>query len=477
MNRNPLSRWTATNLLAVLLTVPLAALPASGATAASAQGAAATAAPTAPVHPFYAQLLERGVYAYQQGDMEQAADTLRLAVFGLLDHPPRLTFGLAYLALAQRAAGDAETARDTLGRLITVADRFGSYAAAGLPPTVDEQLAALLVAEVPEATLTSSATFRHLGDEKFLRRIADLPTAERRAAIGERATAAPDEPRWPLALARLELAAERPAQAASWAQQALALRPGDVEARCLHGRGLAGAGDCATAEPELSACPASRSDQETALALLACLADLGRWREAQQHLAALPPALRAARPVTRLERRVDREVAQLPAPQTEATVEDDAAALDPSAAAVSDPAGDATAAPVVAELPSAAQADLAEARRLLAAAERQRDLTAPLTLAGGVADAHPESVEAQYLAGEIAYRASRWQEAVRFFRRGGVPQRPDLRFYMAVSLYESGDRPAAAEVLREALPELPTSPFIRSYTERILGTEGGSGGG
>jgi Flp pilus assembly protein TadD len=125
------------------------------------------------------------------------------------------------------------------------------------------------------------------------------------------------------------------------------------------------------------------------------------------------------------------------------------------------------------ELPAAAQADLAAARRLLAAAERQRDLAEPLRLAGGVADAHPESREAQHLAGEIAYRASRWTEAVRYFRRGGVPQRPDLRFYMAVSLFESGDRPAAADVLRDALPELPSSPFIRSYAERILGPDAG----
>jgi len=460
---------------AVLLLAAL--LAGAAATPAAAQGAArpasaAAAAVAAPVDPFYVQLLERGVYAYQQGDMEQAAETLRLAVFGLLDHPPRLTFGLAYLALAQRGAGDAEAARETLGRLITVADRFASYAAAALPPAVDEQLGALLVAEVPEATLTSSATFRRLGDEKFLHRIAALPPAERRAALGERATAAPNEPRWPLALAELELAEGRPAQAASWAEKALARRPGDVAAGCLHGRGLAAAGDCASAEPELSACPASRSDQETAVALLGCLAELGRWRAAQQHLAALPPALRAARPVTRLERRVDREVARLPAPPAEAAAADGGEALDATDAMVSDAQQDGSAA-AVAELPPAAQKDLAEARRLLADAERQRDLAEPLRLAGAVADANPDSVEAQHLAGEIAYRASSWEQAVRFFRRGGLPQRADLRFYMAVSLFEAGDQPAAAEVLREALPELPNSPFISSYAERILGSGGG----
>ena len=38
-----------------------------------------------------------------------------------------------------------------------------------------------------------------------------------------------------------------------------------------------------------------------------------------------------------------------------------------------------------------------------------------------------------------------------------------------VSLYESGDRTAAAAVLRRALPNLQRSPYIEAYGRKILG--------
>jgi hypothetical protein len=66
---------------------------------------------------------------------------------------------------------------------------------------------------------------------------------------------------------------------------------------------------------------------------------------------------------------------------------------------------------------------------------------------------------------------SRWKEAADYFKRGGEPgaDQPELLFYMAVSLYESGDAPAAATVLRRSLPNLQRTPYVDEYARKILG--------
>ena len=113
---------------------------------------------------------------------------------------------------------------------------------------------------------------------------------------------------------------------------------------------------------------------------------------------------------------------------------------------------------------------MARSERLLTASTIP-DLRESLRLARQLADAHPDYREAQYLAGEAAYRNSRWTEAAAYFRRGGPPgdDHPELLFYMAVAFYEVGDQPGAASALRRSLPGLQKTPFVESYVKRILG--------
>jgi hypothetical protein len=147
--------------------------------------------------------------------------------------------------------------------------------------------------------------------------------------------------------------------------------------------------------------------------------------------------------------------------------------LDPDAASA--PAEAAPPPPVALPDPSALDAGererLARARELLAAARDRGDLDEPAQLAREVADANPGAREAQHLAAVIAYRATRWAEAVRYFRQGGDPgdAAPERLFYFAVSLYEVGEREEAAAVLRRSLPHLEHTPFVRSYESKILG--------
>jgi hypothetical protein len=114
---------------------------------------------------------------------------------------------------------------------------------------------------------------------------------------------------------------------------------------------------------------------------------------------------------------------------------------------------------------------LDQARKLLGESRPSKELRQAFELARAVADAHPDSKEAQHLAAEGAYRISRWSDAALYFRRGGDPgeQEPERLFYMAVSLYESGDAPAASAAFKRALPNLKRTPYVESYMRKILG--------
>lgn len=114
---------------------------------------------------------------------------------------------------------------------------------------------------------------------------------------------------------------------------------------------------------------------------------------------------------------------------------------------------------------------LESARKLLGETGKVRELREAFQLAREVADAHPEMREIQQLAGEAAYRISRWSEAAEYLGRAGGPadEQPELLFYLAVSLYESGAAQTAAGPLRRALPNLQRTPYVDGYAKKILG--------
>ncbi len=122
-------------------------------------------------------------------------------------------------------------------------------------------------------------------------------------------------------------------------------------------------------------------------------------------------------------------------------------------------------------LTEAERKKLIQARQLLAERREAKEIREAYQLAREVADAHPDLKEAQHLAAEGAYRISRWSDATTYFRRGGDPgeNEPERLFYMAVSLYESGDAAGAAAALKRALPNLKRTPYVDSYVQKIQG--------
>ncbi|HEV2853255.1 MAG TPA: hypothetical protein VHC97_10670 [Thermoanaerobaculia bacterium] len=176
------------------------------------------------------------------------------------------------------------------------------------------------------------------------------------------------------------------------------------------------------------------------------------------------PAFRTAAPA----RKPEAPAQAVPPAQTSQTLQTSqpppAAKVPPSVSA--DPA---PAAPT--PFTEAERKKLGQARQILAGQRTARELKEAFQLAREVADAHPDLKEAQLLAAEGAYRISRWSDALTYFRRGGDPgeNEPERLFYMAVSLYESGDAAGAAAALKRALPNLKRTAYVDSYIHKIQG--------
>ncbi len=417
---------------------------------------------------FYLGLLRDGVAAYDRKDYAAAAHALRLACFGLLEEPAPLGDCLVRLAAAQGAAGDNEGFQSTFGRLAEVEERFGVYRKLALPPDLRQAFEDRAAATVPPSTLAAVPTFAGLASRRAGAQWAALPPKERRRQLEARLAKEPRDPAANRLLAELDFDDGRTAEALARAEQAAALAPADPDALCLRGLTRAWARRCKDAVVDLGPCPRGNREPRYATALLGCWVELGEWREARGVADALAPEVKGERQVAALLARVQQHAPAATAPGPGVA----AVAGPPSPAPVVKPALGAPTTPATARLSAAERAGLERARSLLKSVQA-RDLKQAFDLARPVADAHPDVREAQLLAGETAYRNSRWREAASYLRRGGEPpsDRPELLFYLAVSLYESGDAPGAAAALRRSLPSLQRTPYVETYTRRILGPD------
>jgi predicted Zn-dependent protease len=122
-------------------------------------------------------------------------------------------------------------------------------------------------------------------------------------------------------------------------------------------------------------------------------------------------------------------------------------------------------------LSDADAARLGEARDLAAKARISAELDQASKLARQVADANPGSPDAQLLAGEIAYRGSRFAEAARYLGAAGeaIQRKPTLLFYLAVAQYETGDLVGAKRSLEGSLKRIQRTPFVERYAQKIAG--------
>jgi hypothetical protein len=448
--------------------------------------------------PFYFDRLRDGIQAYERKDFAAAAKQLRLACFGLLEEPQPLAACLVRLGVAQAAAGDGEGFAETFRRISDLEERFGAYGKADLPPELRAAFEQRVVAAIPAATLDALPAFRELSHRKLVAQIAALAPRERRRQLEERLRNDPRDVAFNLMLVELDLAEGKTAPAAARAEQMAALAPREPWALCLRGLTRAAARRCADAVADLESCTLAARDPRYGKALQGCRVELAKAAPPKPAAARAGQPAAASKPAAPPKPAQAGAMPQSAAPGAAATTSPKPGSLPlGTAAAAPGPTGSAATAvpppgaPAGGQAPvatspakpqaaaaalllhpvSAAERDAFDRSHRLLGSKGSAEVKEAFQLAGAVADAHPEWREAQFLAGEAAYRNSRWKEAVGYFQRAGDPgdDQPELLFYLAVSLYESGERAAAAPALKRSLPKLQPTPFVASYVKRILG--------
>ena len=392
--------------------------------------------------PFYLRQLREGSDAFNRREWADAARHLRVACFGLLDEPLLLADGLTRLALAQGAGGDLEGVRATFQRLVEIEERFGAYGKADIAADMRKAVEDLFVAVVPETTLRTTPSFARLVPSPQ-QRVAALPPKQRRAELERLARQQPGEAAWPVMLAELELEEGNAKRAFEAAEQAVALAPENPSALRVHGLAAAGSRRWSTAYADLSTLGTATGDAVVATALLESLLELGRSAEAVELFVRLPEPIRQDPQVAAVAERFRRGADASPEGATTA----------PTAAAAPAPSLD---------------EELARSRDLVGLGK----VGEAYIVARATADANPDSVEAQHAAAELAYRNGRWAESRAYFERGGVPgdDQPLRQFYYSVVLVETGDRDAAASMLKRCLPHIRRTDYVKRYEAKILGT-------
>lgn len=431
----------------------------------------ALAAPATAVDPFYLRLLRDGSDAFNRQDFAHAVTLLRRAVFGMLEEPLLLADGLTRLGLAQAAAGDEDGFRDTFRRLMEVEDRFQAYSEGEISPEVRRELERYATRLVPMATLAQIDSFAHLVPRPE-DKVAELPPRTRRRELERLIRAEPGAVLWPTMLAELELEEGRHRQAASQAEEALQVDPENPRALRVRGLAQAARRRWPEAVDALERSGLAQQDAGVAASLLRGLLETDRAAEAVELFGGLPSELAEQEALARLGAqaaslsRQAREEPEPDRPGQESDPADEPVGTAETLQPVVD-SGDDQRTGRLEDVSPETRRDLRQAHTLAA----QNRLEEAFVLARRVADHNPELVEAQHLAGELAYRLSLWPEAVSYFRRGGDPgeRHAVLRFYYAVALYQSGELPEARSMLESALPDLRRNEFVDQMVSRILG--------
>ena len=412
--------------------------------------------------PFYERLRGDGEQALRSGEPAEAARLLRIAAFGMLDEPATLMGTLLLLAIAHSEAGDNEAFLNSFARIEEIERRFGSFR--DLPENSTKQHFAQLASErIDTDRLQRTPAFRSF------RLPAPQPEAttprQRRRDLQASLDGSASDLSTLVTLSRLELAERKLRQAERWLEAAFALDPGHREGHCIRTEIETVRSRCGPALAAYTGCAARPERPSSAAFLLDCMLGANQISDASALAALLPQEWRRRDEIATILNQL---------PETPDPVESSTSNVDgtnPAPPIVEEPRASSSAQTSIA---ADDREVIATVKRLLETAVQPEDLNEPLRLAAQVAERNPQSQEAQYLAGEVAYRATRWRDAAFFFRRGGRPaaSSPLLLFYYAVSLYESGDGQEAASAMRIALPGLVKTPFVDVYVQKILGAGG-----
>lgn len=441
-DRNHASMSDATPRLALLLLLVLA-----GAQSAWAQD-------------FYRERLERGRQALSAQQYEEASTDLEIACFGMMDNPARRAGCKAFLFLAQRGAGEAVSATETLRLIARLEERFAAFSGASLDAENRQEF--LLEADAsgvdlsvwPRLQQTVAAAVGAIEDSGASPR--SLTPAEL-----ERASRA-DPGNVDLATALVVSKYERGkyADVQNSAEDLLARDPNNATASCLlavasatRNRSL-----CARALDAIEACSPDLQDRRYARTRLQCYVDLERWQESREYSDRLTADLRNS------ERRLIRQIERQSEPSVPST---NTAAATPGA----------DQSPLIEQAPQAApdplEAEVEALRRRQAQAVEDRDvegITSVLDQASRLAEERPNYGPLRELAGQAAYLLSRWDQALYHLRAADAVHEIGAfsLFYLATALEKTGEIDAARATLQRGLEAgLPRAPQVIALEQRL----------
>jgi hypothetical protein len=398
------------------------------------------AAGAAGVDEFYLARLRAGRDAYRSKRFAEAADELRIASFGFLDHAPLLMEAVVRLALAQDAAGRKVDLATTLDRFLETERRLSLYAKATLEPDTRAEFEILLQSKLTPDQLRALPSLARLAESPG-QQLDKLPPAQRKAAALELEKKDRGNPRWPLELARLAAADGDQKEVVRWTSRVLDLDADEADALELRARARLERKEYAEALADLKALPAERVKASPTLAsdLFVCDTAAKDWPAARAALNAVPEEARARPDVAKALKGLPVERAP-------------AAAADGRGA----PKGEVTPATIAAARKLAEEGKAPEAaeqlRGLVARAPRDRELRKAL-------------LEASCLSKD--WKTGAEQVAlIEPFRDGEEV----FMFYAAVSLYQTGAADAAKVLMARARPKIGSNPFVDHYARKILGT-------
>lgn len=436
------------------------------------------ASPAQSADPFYERLLERGVQDLELGLVNEARQKLRIASFGFLDEPVLLARALAQLGRAQARGGESGELTDTAMRLVEIEDRFGAYS------EIDEALKASfessLRGALPQELLERLDLFRHLVVDADAPEdaAASLTPKQRIKRLEQELAAEPDSVPALLELAQIYSDRGKAKPAAQLLDRLLSVEPGNEEALCLRSRLAIDRKQCAPALAGLELCGQITATGAEDAFVLDCLISAGRVEDGAAYVDRLPPDRRQAPKLERAARKLAAPAdvaaeepveAEVPSEQSPEPAAENGSGEPAVESAPPDPAeAPAERDPSENESEPALDERLATLRAEVRDSRFREQLEDALTEAVTLAEDHPDSVEAQHLAAEIAYLGAEWQMVADYFDRGGLPDRAELVFYLAVAHYELGNRREAEATLRPVLDELARTPFVDGYIDRIL---------
>jgi tetratricopeptide (TPR) repeat protein len=397
----------------------------------------------AQVESFYEQQLRAGKSDFQANRIPQAADEFRIAAFGFLDRPPLLCEALVRLAVVQNALGQETALARTLERFIEAEHRFSVYGAVRIEPQIRSKFEEIVVRNVPRATLVTLPAVARLANYE-IDKLSSLPAPERISAYRAGAQREPNNPEWPLALAREASARGAQEDVIRWGQRVLQLDPRDRAARALVAQAYVARKDCREALPILSGLESSELQEHPDLYAdqAVCFAEAGRWSDAQAALAKMPESLKNRPDVSKAAGLVAARVGSNPS-------------MTPSKPAP----------------PSGKPGDVLDITRRLVRDGKYTDAFGRLKAA---AESDPGNRQLRLALLEAAVLTKDWRTAA--LQVGAVTPLSSgeelYMFYASVALFETGRKEEARPLMERARPRIVSSPMVDYYLQAVLGQRG-----